>query len=706
MKHYFSFQLFKDGFRQLKLFGIFSTIIIGLVSVFVPISAMLSEQDGAYIPTVNGANINILLLLCTFVLAPVFVLYLFSFLNKRSTSDFYHSIPIKRTCIYTSYMASVIAWITIIIVINLVLSYVLFSTLTSCVIYHRTVLTYALNVWIGSLYSAAAVSLAMCISGTALTNIVVSGIILFLPRIYICVLSVSICDLSFMNYEHFIPILTPSYDIVFGSIASALEFGNGNPFYMLSSSIYTFCLAIIFFLLAVYLFSKRKSETAGCSAPSKRLQNVYRILVAFVVCLIPIAGISSMTITHSYVMEPDDILMLVIFYVIALLVYFAYEVITTKKLRNLPKTLPGLGVLILLNVLSLCIIQGGVTLAKNFTPTTDEIEHVYILGDGSHDGYGAETEYYSYIQSKIKLEDNKIKEIISSQLKKDVENPDEDYYFNNYYIVKIKAGSKTCYRNIRLSNSDLEIIHKQLESNKEYQDKFVNLPDYNSLGTSFTIEGFAYDIPNLSGNQKKTLYESVQKEIKELGYDGWFKRYQSEVSFSAASFHMTTYVGTKNCALSFPLESLPNSFLLYTKMITNDDNIAETNRFLEDPFQFAPSYLNCMINIIDLQTLESCGTNFYYDTEDMEKNQTYDLEKNLMDNLKKFVQDSNYEDYTNSRYIVTLDLFTQKRPYIFFIPIKGNADFETIKKAIDTYDNASVENGSDDESNGTVTYYR
>ena len=77
MKRYFSFQLFKDGFRQLKLFGIFSTIIIGLVSIFVPISTMLSEQNGSYTPTITGVGINVLLLLCTFVLAPIFTLSLF-----------------------------------------------------------------------------------------------------------------------------------------------------------------------------------------------------------------------------------------------------------------------------------------------------------------------------------------------------------------------------------------------------------------------------------------------------------------------------------------------------------------------------------------------------------------------------------------------------------------------------------------------------
>lgn len=701
MKRYFSFQLFKDGFRQLKLFGIFSTIIIGLVSIFVPISTMLSEQNGSYTPTITGVGINVLLLLCTFVLAPIFTLSLFSFLNKRNTSDFYHSIPLKRTCIYTSYIASIMAWITIIIVVNLLLSYMLYSTLTSCVLYNRTILTYALNVWIGSLYCVATVSLAMCISGTTLTNIVVSGIILFLPRIYICMLSYCICDLSFMNFDHFIPILTPSYDIVFGSIASMLGVGNGNPFYMLSSSIYTFCLALIFFALAIYLFSKRKSETAGCAAPSNRLQHVYRILVAFVVCLIPIGGLSHMIITMvDYEIDSYDILMLIVFYVIALLVYFVYEIITTKKLRNLPKTLPGLGVLILMNVLSLCIIQGGVTLAKSFTPALEEIDHVYIIGANNYNTF-AEKEYYSYIQSKVKLEDNTIKEIISKNLKEEV-NQTEKIYFSDYYTVKIKAGSKTCYRNIRLNSTDLENIHKLLEANKDYQAKFVNLPDYSTLGTSFTIHALAYSATKLSGNQKKTLYESVQKEIKELGYNGWYERLHTQIGYSSTDFYMTTFVGTESCSLTFPLEILPNSFLLFTKMMTNDNTIAETNRFLENPMQYS-SFLNCSVTVTDLQTLASETANIYYDEEDTKKGNSFASEEKLIESLKKFVQDSNYEDYANSRYVVALELFTDTQNITLYIPIKGNANFNSMMEAMNNFNSAMEKEDISDEN---VTYYR
>ena len=728
MKRYFSFPLFIDGFRQLKLFGIFSTVIIGLASVFVPLSTMLDERDSTYLPTISGADINVLLLLCTFVMAPVFVLYLFSFLNKRNTSDFYHSIPVSRTCIYISYMASVIAWITVIIVINFVLSYVLFFTLTSSTMYHRTIITYVLNVWIGSLYSAVTVSLAMCISGTALTNIVVSGIILFFPRLYILVLSYCICDMPFMSYEHFIPILTPSYNIVFGSIASIFEFGTGNPFYMLSSSIYTFCLAIVYFFLAVYLFSKRKSESAGCAAPSKRLQNVYRILIGFIICLIPIGLISSMIITHSYDFNSEDILMLVFCYVIAVLVYFAYEVITTKKLRNVPKTLPGLGILVLLNIFSLCFIRGGVTIAKSFTPTADEIDYIYILDESFVDFYGyGETEYYSYIQSKVKIEEPEVKEVFAKMLKELSSASQYNTYNTTTYTIKIKAGSKTCYRKIPLTSTESALLQKCLEANEEYHDKFVNLPNYNSLGTTCRVEEESGKY--LSASQRKTLYESVQKEIQDLGYEKWYERYHTENFESLYSpwFYISTYVDTTSCYLSFPLTILPDSFLLYAKMVTTDDNITNANRFLENPRFSSQNYFRCSIDIIDLQALSVCSTVLYYD-EDMEIDEEYDensynnyqdyqeasekkekteekeapftAEENLLTDIKKFILDSNYEDYTNSRYIVILDvsMIDHNKNYYtdsFFIPIKGNADFEAVKKAIHTYNNES----------GQLSYY-
>ena len=107
-KKFFNSHLFKEGFKQLKLFGIISLIIYMLSVILI----FINEVDGRRI--VDIYDCNPLVLLSFTVLAPLFTLFLFSFITSRNSSDFYHSIPYTRTCIFVSFFASIAAWIALI----------------------------------------------------------------------------------------------------------------------------------------------------------------------------------------------------------------------------------------------------------------------------------------------------------------------------------------------------------------------------------------------------------------------------------------------------------------------------------------------------------------------------------------------------------------------------------------------------------------
>ena len=89
------------------------------------------------------------------------------------------------------------------------------------------------------------------------------------------------------------------------------------------------------------MFHRRRSEAAGQSAPSRLLQHIYRIVVTMVICIfIVCAMFSEMT---AGILR-DEWFVFLVFYLVAALVYFAYELITTKKWKNLLTALPGLGI--------------------------------------------------------------------------------------------------------------------------------------------------------------------------------------------------------------------------------------------------------------------------------------------------------------------------------------------------------------------------
>lgn len=81
----------------------------------------------------------------------------------------------------------------------------------------------------------------------------------------------------------------------------------------------------------------------------------------------------------------DDAFLYVIIYVPIVLLYFVYELITTRKWKNLLTAVPGLGIVVLLNV----GILFGVNLAYNQIlsnrPDAYEIESISIYQGNDYD---------------------------------------------------------------------------------------------------------------------------------------------------------------------------------------------------------------------------------------------------------------------------------------------------------------------------------
>jgi len=97
---------------------------------------------------------------------------------------------------------------------------------------------------------------------------------------------------------------------------------------------------VVYFALAAFLFKIRKSETAGKSAPNRILQHVYRCAITLPVTLIiPFTMVSSRT-TGVYSFWVSNQYVVITTVVISLIIYFLFELITTKKLLNLLKAVP------------------------------------------------------------------------------------------------------------------------------------------------------------------------------------------------------------------------------------------------------------------------------------------------------------------------------------------------------------------------------
>jgi ABC-2 type transport system permease protein len=185
-KQIFSFRLYKDAIRQLRIIGLTATVLLTLEAVIIPIGYYLSYKSNLKYnmnysaSIVSFMEVHPLVVLSFIILAPLLTLYLFSFLNKRNSSDFYHSIPHSRTCLFLSYFSSIVTWIIIVMGISSIVSLIMSEALRESFILNMATVPLTLfNIFAGSLFVAACIAVAMCITGTTFNNIIVSGMIIF-----------------------------------------------------------------------------------------------------------------------------------------------------------------------------------------------------------------------------------------------------------------------------------------------------------------------------------------------------------------------------------------------------------------------------------------------------------------------------------------------------------------------------------------------
>ena len=120
----FNARIFGEGVRQLKTVGILFTVVMCLEALLIPIGMAISMQNDVNMTRalVTLPGVHPLIILPMYTLAPVGVLILFSFLNKRRTSDFYHAIPVTRAALFFSLLAAVLLWVIVAILASTAVS--------------------------------------------------------------------------------------------------------------------------------------------------------------------------------------------------------------------------------------------------------------------------------------------------------------------------------------------------------------------------------------------------------------------------------------------------------------------------------------------------------------------------------------------------------------------------------------------------------
>jgi len=520
--------------------------------------------------------------------APFMTLFLFSCLNQRNSSDFYHAIPHKRESLFTSFTAAIFTWVVGGIWLSTgitLLIYVLAPAEVTVIINWSSVLLSTLGLTVGCLLVITATLMAMSVTGTAFTNIVAALLILFLPRILLSTFVSMVLSLTqVVSAENFGILGDNAYNIVFYFVFQVFSPWMGDAF--IQGIVYTAVLALLYLIAAFLLFKRRKSETAQSPSLNRHLQMSIRTAVAFLICLPAVSIILSGRVGL-------DIIPIVTFYALALVAYFAYELIATKRLGNIKQALPGLLLLVLLNVAFISGANIARDVILNREITVSQVVHVRIESPSLNWNRGGRPTF-TYEEHRLRalpLDDEELTEHLLETLATHIglvrgEGPAFHHWgwSTTYTIFFETTSGSTIRRNILFTFEAAERLMELLERHPAYVEAALTLPENPA---DVTIHG------NLSEEAAREIYATLRVEVRDLtltqwcsGSNGPFRGLvmtaQEDAPITYAQVHVWGFIGTESFSGSYPITSLtPRAAELFIRH-TNAEQLESVERVLTD----------------------------------------------------------------------------------------------------------------------------
>lgn len=559
-KPVFNLGLYLEGLRQTRLISILSAILISIVSGFTIVLTSIDmaaqyeyclENSQLFTKlSFSGLSACPVLFAIGLVAAPCMTMILHQFQNKRNTSDFYHSIPHTRLCLFLSYQAAILTQVVFNILVCSIFSVILCLMASKFItLVVLPLVFYALATLVIALLMSAAVAMAMAITGTPFTNLILSALILFLPRIFLLVFSSVLGSIMPNAVEgHFLTFANPSLNMLIGLFTALRTFEFADQFASIPSLLYTLALGIAYTALAAWFFHKRKSEAAGFSAPSARLQSVYRIIIGTAITVI-----STLALYQS--MQNDtgvDFATHVIVWTVGVVAYFLYELLTTKKWKNLLKCFPGLAIVFALNLVIVGATHVIFRTELSFTPDAEDIKSISIATEGLENGYRG-YDFIDYVSAKaddVEIADRDLIKLIADSLKENVDDYDRlgrrkfrDKYYNRdnkyddygnpvdtpiqytAFVFRIETATAVRYRKVWMPDDTQEKITEVLEANEEYRKLWSSLPSM-IKGTGYIYSNSLWSIHSAMLDIDEGDYEEIhallREEIRSCDFSTWF----------------------------------------------------------------------------------------------------------------------------------------------------------------------------------------
>ena len=626
-KKIFSIKLFINNFLQLKVMGIFGTVLITLFSVLAIVSQGISmieyTKEGISVNGMSGGVSTTYLgagdlwpLVLTFVfVTPVLMLMAFSYNNKRNSSDFYNSLPYTRLNMYLTKLSAVFTWQVIVYVCAVVGIVFSIAVYKKYFVYSVSTITWIIiGTFICNLSCGAVIALACSLTGSLMSNICLTGIILFIPAILRVMITGGISALfDYVSNIQVVPVIGVERNMISALIVGGSMNGIQYNEILLNKGymVYSLVLAIVYAAIGYLCFVRRKSEVAGKAALGNKIHVIIRTIIGFI----------CMAVGFLLLLIERDIISMIIFVSLAVAAMIIYELIAGDRSRLGFKT--GISSVIALAAAGIFtgLLWSGSVVMKAYKPETSKIKYAVVESSTYYSNYsGSFADYYNTKTAQYRIKDSDIIDVLVNGYNhcKDKTYVELSQNRKNVYTINVyfKDGIIGTRRSIALVEDDYKNLMLKLGADEEYQKIYLELPEYNNVTLTFNNN------VNLSDSDKQNIYNCLQSEIKRVGYNQYIKSFDQPGVYDTVSIRFVENGNNYYIRIPFS-EYLPETTESFMKMVnkgslnyalgsvTSKDAIELVKSAFDNKLSLSGDYYYLNVEVLEINLPEQRQTTLY-----------------------------------------------------------------------------------------------
>ena len=381
-----------ESIRRLSRVGYILLALTLVASAFMSIQYCTSPyQDN--VPSMMKMFTPLIVMI--YVGGVVFAMEGFSFLNKRSDSDFYHSLPVSRKRLFWAISLAALTWIAATVLSSVLLTVIVF-TLTKTPYVQLFALIAVPFFTIAAMLVFAACAIAMSLTGTALTGLGLTVLVFGLLRfMQFSIARGIIANTQIISWLDLPWYLTPVTNIATGQIAQLVRPMLRQTLYQPVNMIYSALLVGAELLLARVLFARRPSELAEHGAKSAMLQTGFACAAVIPVVMLFASGIIKQRNVSIFIVIA-----------VAVGIYLIYQIVALRTAKKVLLSLPWMLVPVLIGIAGYFGTIGAASSMQNYAPLAQEIAYVQLSGTSR----GSERiTYQQYMVSKVRFTEDDVK---------------------------------------------------------------------------------------------------------------------------------------------------------------------------------------------------------------------------------------------------------------------------------------------------------